>query len=123
MIGYKGFRHLSSQMIFIFVVLLVMLGTAPTFAQSDAEDVTDVTETTEVTERRLKVSEYRQKMMAGWIGQMVGVGWGGPTEFRWANKIIPEDSGALWQASKNVPEDSGAIRQVSKNVPEDSGAL
>jgi hypothetical protein len=73
-----------------------MLGTAPTYAQSEAEDVADATEATEVTERRLKVSEYRQKMMAGWIGQMVGVGWGGPTEFRWANKIIPEEDMPEW---------------------------
>jgi len=50
-----------------------------------------------VTERRLAVSDYRQKMMAGWIGQMVGVGWGGPTEFRWTNKIIPEDQVPEWK--------------------------
>ena len=54
------------------------------------------TENTEPTERRLKVSDYRQKMMAGWIGQMAGVGWGAPTEFRYANKIIPEDEVPEW---------------------------
>jgi hypothetical protein len=64
-----------------------MTGIAASFGQSENEGV---------TERRLKVSEYRQKMMAGWIGQMVGVGWGGPTEFRWANKIIPEDGVPEW---------------------------
>jgi len=28
--------------------------------------------------RRISVAEYVDKMKAGWIGQMAGVGWGGP---------------------------------------------
>ncbi len=83
----------------VLVVFVLVVGAAVSFAQTEAEDVTEaaeVTEATEVTERRLKVSDYRQKMMAGWIGQMVGVGWGGPTEFRWANKIIPEEDMPEW---------------------------
>jgi hypothetical protein len=50
----------------------------------------------QVTERRITVSEYRDKMMAGWIGQMVGVGWGAPTEFRYMGEIIPADSVPTW---------------------------
>ncbi len=46
--------------------------------------------------RRLPVQEYRDKMKAGWIGQMVGVGWGAPTEFKWNGKIIPEDRMPKW---------------------------
>jgi len=46
--------------------------------------------------RRRPVREYRDKMKAGWIGQMVGVGWGGPTEFKWNGKIIPEDRMPKW---------------------------
>ncbi|HUU10638.1 MAG TPA: hypothetical protein VM431_08885, partial [Phycisphaerae bacterium] len=33
--------------------------------------------------RRLPVKEYVDKMKAGWIGQMAGVGQGAPTEFKW----------------------------------------
>jgi len=47
--------------------------------------------------RRLAVREYIDKMKAGWIGQMVGVGWGGPTEFRWKGEIIPEDKMPKWR--------------------------
>jgi hypothetical protein len=36
-------------------------------------------------------------MKAGWIGQMAGVGWGGPTEFRWKGKIIPADRMPKWR--------------------------
>jgi len=48
-------------------------------------------------ERRLPVSEFRDKMMAGWIGQMAGVGWGEPTEFRYLGRIIPEEEMPAWE--------------------------
>jgi len=44
----------------------------------------------EPTFRRLPVKEYREKMKAGWIGQIIGVSWGAPTEGRY-NKIMPAD--------------------------------
>ena len=47
--------------------------------------------------RRIKVSDYVDKMKAGWVGQMVGVGWGGPTEFKWQGEIIPEHEMPEWQ--------------------------
>ena len=46
--------------------------------------------------RRLPVAEYRDRMAAGWIGQMVGVGWGAPTEFRFKGEIIPENKVPDW---------------------------
>ena len=46
--------------------------------------------------RRLSVAEYRDRMAAGWIGQMVGVGWGAPTEFRFKGEIIPENRVPKW---------------------------
>ena len=46
--------------------------------------------------RRLPVKQYVDKMKAGWIGQMAGVGWGGPTEFKWKGKIMPEDRMPKW---------------------------
>ncbi len=52
---------------------------------------------TVITERHISVSEYRNKMMAGWIGQMVGVGWGESTEFRYLAKTIPADKVPEWQ--------------------------
>ncbi len=47
--------------------------------------------------RRLPVAEYRDKMKAGWIGQMAGVAWGGPTEFKWKDAIIPADKVPAWK--------------------------
>jgi len=50
--------------------------------------------------RRLSVEDYVDKMKAGWIGQMAGVGWGGPTEFKWKGKIIPEDKLPQWKPER-----------------------
>jgi hypothetical protein len=36
-------------------------------------------------------------MAGGWIGQMAGVGWGGPTEFKWKGEIIPADKKPTWR--------------------------
>lgn len=46
--------------------------------------------------RRLPVREYRDKMKAGWIGQIAGVSRGAPTEFKFADKIMPEDAVPKW---------------------------
>ena len=47
--------------------------------------------------RKISVEEYKSKMKAGWLGQMAGVGWGAPTEFRFNAKIIPEDKVPAWE--------------------------
>jgi len=41
--------------------------------------------------RKIPVDEYVRKMKAAWIGQMIGVGWGAPTEFQFIAKTIPDD--------------------------------
>ncbi len=51
------------------------------------------------TELRLPVKEYRDKMKSGWIGQIAGVCWGAPTEFRWKDQIIPADKLPSWKPS------------------------
>src|SRR5688572_15103410 len=63
------------------LVCLCCLAPAVTVAQSNTPDGF----------RRLHVEIYRQKMIAGWLGQMVGVSLGAPTEFRYLARIIPED--------------------------------
>lgn len=41
--------------------------------------------------RRLPIATYRQKMKAGWLGQMIGVAFTSPTEFRYLSTIMPEE--------------------------------
>ena len=47
--------------------------------------------------RTLPVKVYRDKMKAGWVGQIAGVSWGAPTEFRWCDRIIPEEEMPKWR--------------------------
>jgi len=47
--------------------------------------------------RKLPVQVYRDKMKAGWIGQIAGVAWGAPTEFKYSDKIIPEKAMPKWR--------------------------
>lgn len=47
--------------------------------------------------RHLPIKTYIDKMKAGWLGQMAGVGWGGPTEFRFRGKIIPANRMPSWK--------------------------
>jgi len=46
--------------------------------------------------RRLSLADYRDRMEGAWIGQMVGVAWGTPTEFRFNSVIIPADKVPKW---------------------------
>ncbi len=47
-------------------------------------------------ERRLSLADYRDHLKAGWVGQMAGVAWGAPTEFRWKDEIIPAAAMPAW---------------------------
>ncbi|MHC4913669.1 MAG: ADP-ribosylglycohydrolase family protein, partial [Planctomycetota bacterium] len=47
----------------------------------------------------ISVQEYRDKMKGGWVGQMVGVSWGAPTEFGWMGEIIPEGRVPRWRSN------------------------
>ncbi len=49
-------------------------------------------------ERTITVEDYRDKMKAAWVGQMVGVVWGFPTEFRFCDRIVPEDKVPTWSS-------------------------
>ena len=66
----------------LILAIIITAGSATVISAQEEE---------EITERRITVSEFRDKMKGGWIGQMVGVGWGAPTEFQWVNKMIPDE--------------------------------
>jgi len=47
--------------------------------------------------RQITAEQYMDKMKAGWVGQMAGVGWGWPTEFKFRGKIVPENKVPKWK--------------------------
>ena len=48
-------------------------------------------------ERKLTVEQYRDKMLGGWVGQIAGVCWGGPTEFKWNDTPVPMAAVPKWK--------------------------
>ncbi|MEE9573839.1 MAG: ADP-ribosylglycohydrolase family protein, partial [Candidatus Neomarinimicrobiota bacterium] len=77
----------KSNIVIIIAIIVLIMNPFALFAQKNMGN----------NERRILVSEYRDKMMAGWIGQMAGVGWGAPTEFQYKGVIIPEDKVPEWK--------------------------
>jgi hypothetical protein len=45
----------------------------------------------------IPVETLRDKIAGGWAGQMIGVSYGAPTEFRYRNRIIPEAELPQWK--------------------------
>ena len=41
--------------------------------------------------REITRQELRDKIEGGWAGQMIGVSYGAPTEFRFRQAMVPED--------------------------------
>lgn len=46
--------------------------------------------------RPIPVEELRDRIAGGWAGQMIGVSFGAPTEFRWLGEIIPREALPAW---------------------------
>ena len=75
---------------------LLILGMLAIFVLSFSTNLVAQETFPQPTERRIALSEYRDKMMGGWIGQMVGVGWGAPTEFQSSGHIMPLEDVPEW---------------------------
>jgi hypothetical protein len=50
--------------------------------------------------KEISLAELRDKIQGGWAGQMIGVSYGAPTEFRYLEKIIPEKELPEWAPDK-----------------------
>lgn len=49
---------------------------------------------------RMPMEELRDRIQGGWAGQMIGVSFGAPTEFRYLEKIIPKENLPKWSPEK-----------------------
>ena len=49
--------------------------------------------------RTISAAEYKERMIAGWIGQIAGVVWGAPTEFKFKGVIAPDSALREWVPS------------------------
>jgi hypothetical protein len=46
--------------------------------------------------REISLAELRDKIEGGWAGQMIGVSYGAPTEFRHLEKILAPEDLPVW---------------------------
>ena len=52
--------------------------------------------------REISMEALRDKVQGGWAGQMIGVSFGAPTEFRYREQMIPEDKLPHWGRGKSI---------------------
>ncbi len=79
------------------ILMIILFGLSLVFFTGCRADESEGIKIGAAPVRRITVEDYVDKMKAGWIGQMAGVGWGGPTEFRYKGQIIPEDKMPVWK--------------------------
>lgn len=74
--------------------------------------------------RSLTLEALRDKIRGGWAGQMIGVSYGAPTEFRWREEIIPEDKLPAWKpemVSNALNQDDLYVDMTLAKVLDDRG--
>ena len=86
-IFFKGNRIVNNQVrLYGCLSLLLVIAACQPVTNLEAKQ----TASPEVSQfRTITAKQYRLKMMAGWIGQMVGVSYGSTTEFRYIERTIP----------------------------------
>jgi hypothetical protein len=74
--------------------------------------------------RRISLEELRDRVAGGWAGQMIGVSYGAPTEFRYREAIIPKDKLPQWSPEKvanSLNQDDLYVDMTFAQVLDDKG--
>lgn len=59
--------------------------------------------------RKISLNDFRDKLKGGWIGQMAGVGWGQPTEFKVKGRIMTDAEMPPWKPAMVNQHDNDDI--------------
>ncbi len=76
------------------------------------------------TVKPVPVETLRDKIAGGWAGQMIGVSYGAPTEFRYKERIIPEGDLPRWKpemVSNSIDQDDLYVDMTFAQVLDDKG--
>ena len=74
--------------------------------------------------REISLAQLRDKIAGGWAGQMIGVSYGAPTEFRHLESIIPEDRLPEWDpdlVANAIRQDDLYVDMTFAQVLDDKG--
>ena len=66
-------------------------------ADDDATD-DDLTDDDATASQQIDWATLEDKIRGSWVGQMAGVTWGAPTEFRYRDQIIPDEEVPVWSS-------------------------
>jgi len=78
----------------------------------------------EPVDKEIALSVLQDKIKGGWAGQMVGVSYGAPTEFRYRGEIIPEDQLPEWKPEmihNSIDQDDIYVDMTFAQVLEERG--
>jgi hypothetical protein len=76
------------------------------------------------SQTRIPLAELRDRIRGGWAGQMIGVSYGAPTEFRYNERIIPKDELPKWTPDKvrnSLNQDDLYVDMTFAKVLDDKG--
>lgn len=74
--------------------------------------------------KTLTRQQLQDKIAGGWAGQMIGVSYGAPTEFRFRNQMIPEDKLPVWKpemVANAIDQDDLYVDMTFAKVLDDKG--
>jgi hypothetical protein len=74
--------------------------------------------------REITRQELRDKIEGGWAGQMIGVSYGAPTEFRFRQAMVPDDKLPKWKpemVSNALDQDDLYVDMTLAKVLDDKG--
>lgn len=73
---------------------------------------------------RMSRAELKDRIKGGWAGQMIGVSYGAPTEFRYRERIIPKEELPRWtpgQVRNSLNQDDLYVDMTFAKVLDDKG--
>ncbi|MCL4793109.1 MAG: ADP-ribosylglycohydrolase family protein [Bryobacteraceae bacterium] len=76
------------------------------------------------TVKPIPVETLRDKIAGGWAGQMIGVSYGAPTEFRYKGRIIPDEELPRWKpgmVANSIDQDDLYVDMTFAQVLDDKG--
>src|SRR5436305_6337569 len=74
--------------------------------------------------REISMEALRDKIEGGWAGQMIGVSFGAPTEFRFNQTQVPLDKLPVWKpemVSESLQQDDLYVDMTFAKVLDDKG--
>src|SRR5262245_40426184 len=110
---FHGRRHMLTRNVLIvtFAVLSLTGLTVAVFAAGGSS-------------KEISLSDLRDKIQGGWAGQMIGVSFGAPTEFRFRERTLSENDLPEWtpdKVSNALNQDDLYVDMTFAKVLDDKG--